>query len=62
MSGSLEQLLVDSSALADIADEAGVSQEAAKRVAAGLATLPIRQAIRICVAAWKQQKRSGRTE
>jgi hypothetical protein len=52
---SLEEALEDSAALVDIASAAGIPTGAAKKVAAGLASLPIRQAIRICVAALRQE-------
>ena len=40
--------LVDSLALADIADRAGITLAQAKAVAGMLADLPIRQAVRLC--------------
>jgi hypothetical protein len=48
---SLEQALADSAVLADAAELAGITSEQAKRVVAALANVPIKQAIRICVAA-----------
>lgn len=57
---SLEEALADSTALGDIAEAAGVSVAAARTVAAGLAALPIRQVIRICVAAEVQEQRRRR--
>ena len=40
--------LVDSLALADIAERAGITLAQAKAVAGMLADLPIRQAVRLC--------------
>lgn len=57
---SLEEALSDSTALAEIAETTGVSQDVVKRIAAELAALPVRQAIRICVAAEQQRTRRRR--
>ena len=54
---SLEEALADSSALAEVAEKAGLTVLQARRVCAGLASLPIRQAVRICVAAEAAERR-----
>lgn len=53
----LTEALEDSAALVDVATAAGVSTSEARRVAAGLAALPIRRMLRICFAAWRQEQR-----
>lgn len=55
---SLEEALADTAALVDIATDAGIPTAAAKKVAAGLAVLPIRQAIRICTTALREEMRA----
>jgi len=65
---SMMEALADSAALVDVAAEAGVSPDVARRVAASLAALPIAQVVRICTAAHegrarqraRMQRRSGR--
>lgn len=54
---SFEEALSDSTVLADLAEKAGLTLPQAKEFAAELSTLPIRQVIRICHAAWRQRMR-----
>lgn len=54
---SLEEVLLDTAALVDVATKAGISTTEAKRVCAALADLPIVQAIRICTTARADQVR-----
>lgn len=53
--GSFEQILTDSNVLVEIASKARISESQAKVVAAEFALLPIRQQIRICTGALRQQ-------